>query len=179
VHFPELDFRQPCVLALRVAGGDELVDFLRFKVAETTYHLGSWTRTGLTYYAGGATYEKDFELVPGLRGKQVWLDCGEVGVTAEIWLNGQKTGERVWEPFALEVTKFLKPGKNQLRIVVTNASDAAVRAIPDFKRYLELQELSGNFLSYAPPYTDSIELNGLSGPARLIPYRQVRVSSHQ
>ena len=75
------------------------------------------------------------------------------------------------------MTKFLKPGRNQLRIVVTNASDAAVRAIPDFKRYLELQELSGTFLSYAPPYTDSIDLNGLIGPVRLVPYREVKLST--
>jgi hypothetical protein len=69
--------------------------------------------------------------------------------------------ERLWEPFVMDVSSFLKPGNNRLKFIVTNASDAAKRAIPDFQRYLELEEVRGTFISYSPPYMDVIDLNAL------------------
>jgi len=169
IQFPALNFHERPVLALQMKGAGRLDDFLRFESGETKYHLGSWTRTGLTYYTGTATYERDFELAPQLRGNQILLDCGEVGVAAEVYLNGQKVGTRLWKPFSLDVTKFLKPGKNHLRIVVTNASDAGVRAVPDLKSYLEIGR--------TVPYLDVIDINGLIGPVRLVPYREVKIST--
>jgi len=176
IHFPKLDYSKRPVLAIKLAGRDELADFLRFEAGETDFHLGSWTRTGLNYYSGSATYEKEFDLSPQLQGKQILLDFGQVGVAAEIWLNDRKVGERLWEPFVIDVSSFLKPGSNRLKLIVTNASDAAKRAIPDFQRYLELEEVRGSFISYSPPYMDTIDLNGLLGPVRLIPHHQVTLS---
>jgi hypothetical protein len=178
IQFPELDFRERPTLVLQMAGADELNDFLRFESGETQYHLGSWTRTGLTYYAGTATYERDFELAPDFRGDQILLDCGEVGVAVEIFLNGQKVGTRLWKPYSVDVTKFIKPGRNHLQIMVTNESDAAMRATPDFKSYQETQDLVDVFLGYGTvPYMDAIDINGLIGPVRLVPYREVTLSA--
>jgi hypothetical protein len=39
-----------------------------------------------------------------------------------------------------------------------------------------LEEVRGSFISYSPPYMDTIDLNGLLGPVRLIPQRQVVLS---
>jgi len=176
IHFPKLDYSKRPVLAIKLAARDELTAFLRFETGETDFYLGSWTRTGLNYYSGSAIYEKEFNLNPQFQGKQILLDFGQVGVAAEVWLNGQKVGERLWEPFVMDVSSFLKPGSNRLEFIVTNASDAAKRAIPDFQRYLELEEVRGSFISYSPPYMDTIDLNGLLGPVRLIPQRQVVLS---
>jgi hypothetical protein len=76
-----------------------------------------------------------------------------VGVVAEVWLNEQKVGERIWEPFSINVTRFLRPGANRLKIVVTNTSDA-LRTNPDRMQV--------------------IDMNGLLGPVRLIPYRKTQ-----
>jgi hypothetical protein len=132
IEYSILDFRQTAVLALKVKATDEVMSPIVFESGGTDYQLGSWTRTGLTYYAGSAAYEKTFRLSPELTGKQVILDCGRVGVAADVWLNGRKVAERIWRPFAANVTNLLRPGDNQLKIVVTNASDAALRGIPDF-----------------------------------------------
>ena len=106
------------------------------------------------------------------------LDCGQVGVAAEISLNGQKVATRLWEPFSVDVSQYLKPGKNRLKIIVTNSSDAATRAVPDFKRFLQLEDLGRTYLPYNPaPYMDVIDRNGLIGPIRLIPYQEVRLST--
>jgi hypothetical protein len=179
IRLANLDFREPQVLALKMAGVSELESFLRFETGETDYHLGSWTRTGLSYYVGSASYERDFDLAPQLAGNQILLDCGDVGVALEIQLNGQKAGTRLWEPYSLDVTKFLKAGRNHLKITVTNASDGPMRGVPDFRRYLELLDLTGVFLSSPGPFMDVIDLNGLIGPVRLLPYREAQLSTRK
>jgi hypothetical protein len=90
-------------------------------------------------------------------------------------LNGKEVGTRLWKPFSVDVTHFLQPGRNHLQIVVTNESDAAMRAVPDFKRYLEIGDLGEIFLGYNNTvlYLDVIDPNGLIGPVRLLPYREV------
>jgi hypothetical protein len=72
-------------------------------------------------------------------------------------VNGEKAEERIWEPFSVEITRFLKPGENQLKIMVTNMSDA-LRTQPD-----RLQ---------------IIDINGLLGPVRLVPYRNTQFVIH-
>lgn len=153
IEYPNLSFGSCAVLTLKIPGGAKLTTPLSFESGETTYHLGCWTGTGLTYYAGSASYEKVFELAPDLEKQQVVLDCGSVGVVAEVWLNEQKVGERIWEPFSINVTRFLRPGANRLKIVVTNTSDA-LRTNPDRMQV--------------------IDMNGLLGPVRLIPYRKTQ-----
>ena len=39
---------------------------------------------------------------------------------AEVWINGQPAGERLWAPFRFEIGKFLRPGSNAVRIRVGN-----------------------------------------------------------
>jgi hypothetical protein len=153
IAYPNLGFLSPVVLALKIPGGEKLTTPLSFESGETAYHLGCWTGTGLTYYAGSASYEKVFELARDLEKQEVVLDCGSVGVVAEVWLNEQKVGERIWEPFSINVTRFLRPGANRLKIVVTNTSDA-LRTNPDKMQV--------------------IDMNGLLGPVRLIPYRKTQ-----
>ena len=51
----------------------------------------------MTFYSGEAVYEKEFDLGPG-------LELGAVGLTAQIWLNGEDVGTRLWGPFELGVT---------------------------------------------------------------------------
>jgi hypothetical protein len=53
---------------------------------------------------------------------------------AEVFVNGQDVGS-VWHPpYTLDVTKFLKPGENALRIVVGNTAinSLAGRALPTY-----------------------------------------------
>jgi alpha-L-rhamnosidase/Glycosyl hydrolases family 2, sugar binding domain len=161
----------PRVLAIKMSTGQVLTKPLRFETGETKLRLGSWTRTGLTYFSGSAIYERDFQLNSDLLGKQIFIDLGQVGVVAEIWMNGQHVTDRLWEPFRADVTKYVKPGKNTLQIIVTNSSDAANRALPDFARYMEFVPLGGEYA-----YLDKTGPNGLIGPVRLMPYDQIQVA---
>ncbi|MBM3861985.1 MAG: hypothetical protein FJ395_20365 [Verrucomicrobia bacterium] len=85
--------------------------------------LVSWrTLSELKHYAGRATYETDL-VVPKefLRsGYALFLELGEVYEVARITINGRDAGIAWVPPFRVEVTGFLKPGRNTLRVELAN-----------------------------------------------------------
>jgi hypothetical protein len=50
----------------------------------------------------------------------MFLDLGRVYETAEVWINEQRAGVRWMRPYLLEITALVQPGRNQLRVEVTN-----------------------------------------------------------
>lgn len=116
---------------------------------------GSWTANGLPYFSGSAAYERSFNLPREYLGKKLVLDCGQVGVVAEAWVNGRPAGVRVWLPYSIDISKLVKAGENKLRIVVTNT--------------LETERAVENHA----PKLQKIEPNGLIGPVRITPYQEV------
>ena len=171
VVLPSLDWDRPNTLALEMPAEHHLPGYATFESGANEYRLGSWTWTGLTYYSGEVVYEKEFELDQRLQGRNLELDLGQVGVTAEVWLNDRKVGVRLWQPFRFEVTDFLRPGVNRLRIAVTN-SDANSRAEASLDRYLVYNR---DIKKVEPPLMDAVDLNGLIGPVRLVPYDEVEL----
>jgi hypothetical protein len=172
ISLAHLDWEFPNVIAVRMPASKRLADDQYFVGGETDYQLGAWTWTGLTYFSGEGIYRKDFELDPDLDGVPVTLDLGQVGVTAEVWLNDRRVGDRVWLPFAFDVTEYLLPGKNHLVIAVTN-TDVPQRAEASVERMKELEEAFGGWRE--APFMDVLDLNGLIGPVRLKPSRGVEL----
>ena len=127
--------------------------------------LHSWSDEE-PYYSGEVTYEKTIDLPPDANSNSsLILDFGEgtpvaipdplpefnmraylespVREAAEVYVNGQRAGV-VWHPpYNIDLTPLMKPGTNQLRIVVGNTAinSLAGRALPDYhllnKRYGE------------------------------------------
>ena len=87
--------------------------------------LASWTENenpGIRYFSGTAKYSIRFDLShdPTAKDVRAWLDLGEVGVMAEVRVNGVDRGV-VWQrPFIVEVGKDLRSGANTIEINVTN-----------------------------------------------------------
>jgi hypothetical protein len=79
------------------------------------------------------------------------LDCGQVGVAAEVWINGTNVGARSWAPYVFDVTAQMKPGRNEIKVSVVN-SEGNSRAVGASIDNLE-----------------NIDLDGWHGPARLVP----------
>ena len=52
--------------------------------------------------------------------KCMYLDLGKVCHAAEVWVNGQQVGERLWGPYVFDVGKVLRQGKNEIRVRVAN-----------------------------------------------------------
>lgn len=87
--------------------------------------LISWTEhpdPGIKYFSGSATYDAEIDLPAtfAATGNKVHLDLGAVGVLAEVTVNGRDLGILWKPPFAVDVTKAIHPGRNTLKIRVTN-----------------------------------------------------------
>jgi Glycosyl hydrolases family 2, sugar binding domain len=98
------------------------VSFLIIRIATVSaaLPLGTWSVPGLEHFSGSMTYEKTVEIPATLLKERVLLDCGKVGVAAEVWVNDVYAGARPWQPFVLEVTEHLRPGPNRFKIRVAN-----------------------------------------------------------
>jgi len=152
--------------------------------------LQSWTEDKDTrYFSGVATYERDVEIPksmihPGLAikldfgegqpipahslraGMQAWLEA-PVREAAVVYVNDQRAGA-VWSPpFSLDVTLFLKPGMNRVKVVVGNlaVNYMAGHSLPDY-RLLNLRY----GVRFEAQDMDKIQPvpAGLLGPIRLI-----------
>jgi beta-galactosidase/beta-glucuronidase len=148
------------VIAIEVPGDHRLVNPFQFVSGTRPFVPSIWARTGLRFYSGSAAYERQFTLSDAFlgAGKQVVLDCGKVGVVAEVWVNGKYVDTKVWEPYAFDITPFVHTGENALKIIVSNtmanASDVGERF----------------------PLIQNIDLDGLVGPVRIVPKVRARLN---
>ena len=69
-------------------------------------------------YSGTVVYGTTFEAPAGQPQKAV-LDLGRVETVAVVWVNGQKVRTLWCEPYACDISKFVRKGRNDLRIEVT------------------------------------------------------------
>ncbi len=80
--------------------------------------LQDWNQWGLGKFSGLVDYETTFT-IPATSSPMA-LDLGKVRHCAEVWVNGQSCGKRLWPVFELDITTAIKPGENRLRIRVGN-----------------------------------------------------------
>ncbi len=137
---------------------------IRFRTRPSMQPLFRWTDTALAHYSGTAIYERDIQ-APALQpGERLLLDLGEVGLAAEVWVNGKPAGQRAWRPFRFDVTGLVKPGTNRIRVRVAN-SDAGWQSqgdtvYPKGSWGLKYQTELDRVPTLVP--------NGLEGPVRLV-----------
>ncbi|MBR0366480.1 MAG: hypothetical protein IJH94_06750, partial [Clostridia bacterium] len=86
-----------------------------------TIKLGSWTENEkLKDFCGTVSYSSEFELDLDNANKII-LDMGSVAEQAEVYLNDRFVGYRLWAPYVIDITGYVKQGKNSLKIDVTNS----------------------------------------------------------
>jgi hypothetical protein len=81
--------------------------------------LKSWEQLGFGFYSGRVLYRRQLN-VEG-RFKRAWLDLGQVQHYVEVFVNGRFIDTLLWPPYELDVTKYLKEGKNELVLVTANS----------------------------------------------------------
>ena len=140
------------ILVIVAEKNDRLDSPLEFVTGETPFELTRWTNTGLANFSGTAIYTKQFSLSNSYSGQRLMLDLGRVSSVADVFVNGQHAGTLIWRPYRLDITKLLKPGNNEIKILVTN-TEANARAVGTWHHILP-----------------AIDLCGLEGPVRIVPY---------
>jgi hypothetical protein len=115
--------------------------------------LESWLKWDLKKFSGFVDYSCDF-YIETVAGDEL-LDLGEVKHMAEVWINGQYAGARLWAPFKFEIGGNLRLGKNSLRVRVGNLILNAVTQYENF-----------NWKWYKAPGEELLDA-GLFGPVTL------------
>ncbi|HEY1206084.1 MAG: glycosyl hydrolase [Bryobacteraceae bacterium] len=168
-----------------------MVRFANIARPVTFAKLRSWTDDPETrFYSGQVTYRKTVTVDPELLrpGTRVYLDFGEGTPVAEgprkrpgmrawiespvreaavVYVNGQCAGS-VWHPpYRIDVTHFLRPGDDNLEVIVANLAinELAGSPPPD---YSTLNRKYGN--RFEPQDMGDLQplASGLVGPVRLI-----------
>ncbi len=128
--------------------------------------LEDWTQNKddrIKYYSGAAYYHHSFELSKVKKGEHVLLDLGNVIAIAKVKINGIAVGGVWTAPYKIDITRALKPGKNDLEIKVVNSW--INRLIGDH----QLPEYERITWTYYNCYDAKVKLesSGLKGPVRL------------
>lgn len=146
-------------IVLRAAAAEPLVSPFAFSSISASLPLGTWKIPGQEHYSGQMSYEKSVVVPASLLSERLLLDCGEVGVVAQAWANGQQAGSRAWAPYVFDVTDQVHAGANEIKVLVAN-TESNSRAVGRRQSIL-----------------DEIDLDGFHGPARLVPYvgREIRL----
>lgn len=91
-----------------------------FEFGKRRAPLAPWAKLGMAHFSGRARYTRRFLWTKPPRDEDVYLDLGRVEQIAEVRLNGQEIGTRLWQPYRVEVTAALHSDENWLEVVVTN-----------------------------------------------------------
>jgi hypothetical protein len=91
----------------------------------TLDRLISWpehAESGVKYFSGTATYEKDLQISAEVLGKGgvLWLDLGVVKNLARVKVNGVDLGILWKRPFRVDIASAARVGSNRLEIQITN-----------------------------------------------------------
>ncbi|CAM3537468.1 hypothetical protein KIPE111705_13060 [Kibdelosporangium persicum] len=95
-------------------GGALLDSAIEVDVTEVDTPLAGWEELGLRVLGGHVRYRTTFPAPSG----RVVLDLGEVRGTADVLVNGTLVDQLVWAPWRTEITHALRPGTNELEVVI-------------------------------------------------------------
>ena len=81
-------------------------------------------------------YRTYFNIPASWKGEQIFLRFEKVASASFVWVNGEQVGynEGAQEPSEYNITRFVKPGKNQLSVLVLKYSDGGYMETQDFWR---------------------------------------------
>lgn len=106
--------------------GSWRLNFLKKEYGPTqpvlTKSLFDWTHSEnekIKYYSGEVIYTTEFDY-PTSPSKKLFLEFEKVGVMATVFLNGENVGTTWIKPHQLEISNFIRKGKNRLEVRVVN-----------------------------------------------------------
>jgi len=71
-------------------------------------------------FSGTLNYEASFTVQTEDNCRYL-LDLGEVHETAHLYVNGHDAGVKMWAPYILDITHWIRDGLNTVRVEVTNS----------------------------------------------------------
>ena len=156
------------------------------RTERTLSQLISWTDDpALKHFSGTGRYTIAFNLPAAYFQDllQLRLCLGAIGNVADVEINGRKAGVIWMGGQTLDATSLVKPGKNIMRVLVTNTlinRVAGWKSIPPLPQ--DLKALYGGELQENAPQArelfgfEPLPRSGLLGPGHITPLKRVRVN---
>lgn len=143
---------------------DGLKQPIRVTMKAVAVNLSDWRMLGLPWFSGRCRYTNTWS-VEQLEGTYM-LELGGVNHCAQIWINGRLADTRLWRPYRADITSLLRPGENEITILVSNlASNERRHMLVDegmalgWNRYWNEDNMDRDSRNY---------VSGLLGPVRLL-----------
>ena len=112
-----------------IAGKDApLVSPVQFVTGTTPFSLKSVDANRACQFLRDRHLYQNLVLPDNFHNKRVMLDLGRVSSVADVFVNGEHAGTLVWRPYQLDISKLIKSGENEIKILVTN-TEANGRAV--------------------------------------------------
>lgn len=91
-----------------------------------SFNVGDATKPD--YYRGPAWYQRTLHLAGQKRNQRQFLEFDGAFLTTQVWVNGHDAGRHAggFARFRFDVTRWLKPGRNEILVRVDNARDPGV-----------------------------------------------------
>ena len=86
--------------------------------------LGDWTQSSdprIKYFSGTAVAKTTFQIGKPDKQARNQLNVPLLNTTAEVIINGQSAGILWCSPYSIDITRFVKKGKNQLELRIANS----------------------------------------------------------
>ena len=134
-----------------------------------------WTTFGDTdmdNFSGAGEYSVTFKM-PKRKASEYVVDLGKVHESARVWVNGQDAGVLWSIPYKARIGKYLRPGKNTIRIEVTNLMANRIRYMDqkgiEWKKFHDINIVD---INYKPLNASNwkVQPSGLAGPVTITPY---------
>ena len=130
-------------------------------------NLTDWSKSEdprIRYFSGTATYAKRFDFAGVHPGQTVLLQLTHLHEICTVHVNGTLAGTIWAAPYQLDVTRYLRPGSNQLEIAVTNLWPN--RIIGDLQPSAPVHYTHTNIRAYSA--TSPLLPSGLYGAVKLV-----------
>lgn len=86
----------------------------------TLDNLSDNANDSIRYFSGTATYTTSVNLDRAERGEHMFMAFDNVGTMAKVYINGKYAGGVWTAPYRLDVTDFVKNGRNDVKVEVVN-----------------------------------------------------------
>ncbi len=117
--------------AIGYQGTAVLCEPVKLQTGKGLLAAGNWSETGaLKYYSGGMYYRKQVTLQPSGNSEEFILDLGDVVASCELKVNGKPVGILMSPPYKADITQYVKPGTNDIEILVYSTLSNHYQTIP-------------------------------------------------